>query len=145
MKATRLLSVAVIALVLAIAGCGGDDNDNESATTTETTTSSTQGTTGQKTTPAGGATTSTVKMDEYQFQPSSATVSRGGTITVENKGKIAHNLTILKGQDKVAGTSTFLGGKTEKLKVDVKPGKYTMECTVPGHADLGMKGTVTVK
>jgi plastocyanin len=144
MKATRLLGVGAIALVLALAGCGGDDDDNDSAATTDTTTT-TQATTGQETTAGGGGTTSTVKMDEYEFDPSSATVTKGETLTVENDGNIAHNLTIEKNDEKVEGTSTFLGGKSEKLKIDAAPGKYVMECTVPGHADLGMKGTITVK
>jgi uncharacterized cupredoxin-like copper-binding protein len=35
-------------------------------------------------------------------------------------------------------------GGTKTLSVSLKPGTYTFECTVPGHAAAGMKGTLTV-
>jgi len=36
-------------------------------------------------------------------------------------------------------------GQTSMVKATLKPGKYTFLCTVPGHAEGGMKGTLTVK
>jgi uncharacterized cupredoxin-like copper-binding protein len=36
-------------------------------------------------------------------------------------------------------------GRTSKLTVALKPGKYTFYCPVPGHKAGGMKGTLTVK
>ncbi len=37
------------------------------------------------------------------------------------------------------------GGETTtaRLRID-EPGKYTFFCTVPGHRDGGMEGTITV-
>jgi uncharacterized cupredoxin-like copper-binding protein len=35
-------------------------------------------------------------------------------------------------------------GKTSKVTVSVKPGKYTYYCPVEGHRQLGMKGKLTV-
>jgi plastocyanin len=149
MKALRaLMLVSVVALLALGAGCGGDDNkDNATTTATNTTPTKTTATGGG----AAGTKAVTVAMDEYSFTPDSVTVSKGGTITADNKGKISHNLTIEQGPDpkkatkKLEGTSTFLPGKTEKVKVDLSPGKYSMVCTVPGHRELGMAGTVTVK
>jgi plastocyanin len=136
MGPTRILTVVLVMLAVALgAGCGGDDDDNEAATTNTTTQPAESG--------GGGA--KTVSMKEYEFDPSDVTVKKGDTVTVENKGNIAHNLTVERGSKKVAGTSTFLGGKSEKLTVDVTPGKYQMVCTVPGHEQLGMKGTFTVE
>jgi plastocyanin len=131
------------AFVLALAtGCGGDDGNDTSATTGTTT--------GAATKPAGGRTT-TVALDEFTIEPKDLSVSRGTTLEVKNDGAVAHNLTIEKGSDptekskKLAGTSTFLGGKSEKLEVNLAPGKYAMVCTVSGHRDAGMVGTITVK
>ena len=135
MMPSRIVATALVALIAALgSGCGGGGGNNKSATTNTTT---------QPATPA--TVTKTVSQKEYQFTPSNVTAKRGSTITVDNKGKIAHNLTVEQGGKKVAGTPTFLPGKTEKLKVDLKPGTYQMLCTVPGHVQLGMKGTFTVK
>jgi plastocyanin len=150
MRTNRFISLttAGVLSVALIAGCGGDDNKDKTNTQTTPTTQETTPTTG------GGGTASksvTVKMQEYSFGPSDVTIARGGTITVENAGKISHNLTIEQGPDpkqetkKLAGTSTFLPGKSEKLTVNLKPGKYAMACTVPGHREQGMVGTITVK
>ncbi len=145
MKPVRIASVLIIAVALLLgAGCGGDD-DGSSDTTNTTSTAPAAGGNGD----AGG--TTTVSMDEYSFDPDSLTVSKGAALTVKNDGNIGHNLTIEQGPDpkkktkKLAGTSTFLGGKSEDLTVDLNPGKYAMACTVSGHRELGMTGTVTVK
>ena len=140
MNVFRIPGVVLIAIAMAIGvGCGGDDN-KDNATTTETT---------QTTEPA--AETSTVKMDEYQFTPGDVVAKQGDSIDVSNDGKIVHNLTVEKGpdpkkeSDKLTATDTLTPGKSEKLKVDIKPGKYVMVCTVAGHRELGMTGTFTVK
>jgi plastocyanin len=137
MTSKRLVAVLLVVVFAALgAGCGGDDDDNDNEAATDTTT--------QPAEPAGGKAT-TVSMTEYEFDPGDLTVERDSSVTVENDGNIAHNLTVEKGGKKVAGTSSFLSGKSEKLSVDLAPGKYEMVCTVPGHEELGMKGTFTVK
>jgi plastocyanin len=140
-----VLSLMLVALLVPVAaGCGGDDGGGD-ATTAETATTETGGADG------AAAKALTVSMDEYSFDPDDATISRDGTMTVENSGNIAHNLTIERGPDpkkktaKLAGTDTFLGGKSEDLRVNLDPGEYALVCTVPGHRELGMVGTLTVE
>jgi plastocyanin len=87
-------------------------------------------------------------MTEYEFTPRDVTVQRGTELTVRNDGQIAHNLTVERSRaagEKLLGTDSFLGGRTEKLKVDIPPGRYAMVCTVPGHLQLGMAGTLRVE
>lgn len=149
MKLLRILALLLVAFVVALGtGCGGDNGggDTTSATTPDTPAETT-------TEPADSATAQSISvaMDEFSFDPKDATVKKGGTIEVTNEGAVAHNLTIEQGPDptektrKLAGTSTFLGGKSEDLSVNIDPGKYAMVCTVSGHRDSGMVGTITVK
>jgi uncharacterized cupredoxin-like copper-binding protein len=67
------------------------------------------------------------------------------TFDVENQGKIQHDLTISGDALKNAKTDLIDGGKSGKLDVKLKPGKYKFYCSVPGHEQAGMKGTLTVK
>jgi len=87
--------------------------------------------------------TATIKVTatEFKFALSPSTVTHGTvTFTVVNKGKLAHDF-------KIAGKATpmIAPGKSAKLTVKLKAGKYPYLCTVPGHAAAGMKGTLVVK
>jgi plastocyanin len=87
-------------------------------------------------------------MTEYEFKPRDATVKRGTELTVRNDGQIAHNLTVERSDspgDKLIGTDSFLGGRSKTLKVDLAPGRYKVVCTVPGHEQLGMVGTLRIR
>jgi nitrite reductase (NO-forming) len=92
---------------------------------------------------AGKAKTTTVvvKATEWRFAMSRKTVPAGTVIfKVVNKGKIGHDF-------KIAGKKTKIlaPGKSATLKVVFKKkGKYPYLCDVPGHARLGMKGTMGV-
>jgi uncharacterized cupredoxin-like copper-binding protein len=44
----------------------------------------------------------------------------------------------------VAGVVVGPGG-TSTVSASLKPGTYTFYCTVPGHREAGMSGTLTVK
>ena len=81
------------------------------------------------------------KPAEFRFTLSTKTAHAGSvTFVVTNKGQLAHDF-------KIAGKKTPLlqHGKTAKVTVSLKKGKYPYSCTVPGHAAAGMKGIFTVK
>jgi uncharacterized cupredoxin-like copper-binding protein len=87
------------------------------------------------------ATAVTVTATDFKFKLSKTAVPHGKvTFTVVNKGKTDHDF-------KINGKKTALigKGKSAKLTVTFKAGKFKYLCTVPGHAALGMKGTLTVK
>jgi uncharacterized cupredoxin-like copper-binding protein len=89
------------------------------------------------------ATTVSVTAVEYKFKLSTMTASKPGSVTfkVVNKGKEPHDFKIDNKQ-----TALLEPGKSATLTVSfAKAGKYPYLCTVPGHAQLGMKGTFTVK
>ncbi len=94
--------------------------------------------------PAGARTTATtvrVTAKEYKFILSTKTARHGTVIfKVTNKGKFKHDF-------KIAGKKTTMlkPGKSASLTVTLAKGKtYTYICTVPGHAQLGMKGRFKV-
>jgi uncharacterized cupredoxin-like copper-binding protein len=78
---------------------------------------------------------------EFHFTLSTQTVHTGTvTFKVTNNGGIPHNLRINGKQ-----TPNIDPGSTFTLKVDfAKPGSYPYLCTIPGHAEAGMKGVLKV-
>jgi len=65
------------------------------------------------------------------------------TITMTNASPLEHNVTIAQGTTVLGATPTFTGG-SKTLTLKLKPGKYTFYCSVPGHRQAGMEGTLTV-
>ena len=125
----RLAVLAACAVPIALSSCGGGD--------------------GPAAARAPGP--NTVVMDDYEFRPRELRVRRNQAVTVLNEGGTAHNLTIERGPnptsetDELAGTVSFLKGDSEVLRLDLPPGRYAMVCTVPGHRELGMTGTLVVR
>jgi plastocyanin len=67
------------------------------------------------------------------------------TIVLSNKSPLPHNVVLIDSSNKTLGqTPTFTGG-TKSLTVQLTPGTYTYYCSVPGHRQAGMQGTLTVK
>jgi Copper binding proteins, plastocyanin/azurin family len=67
------------------------------------------------------------------------------TIDMTNMSPLMHNVTVANAAGKVLGaTPTFQGG-TKVLSLNLPPGTYTFYCSVPGHEQAGMKGTLTVR
>jgi plastocyanin len=70
-----------------------------------------------------------------------------GQLVVESKNasSIQHNIAVEgSGFPQKAG-EIVSGGGISKVDADLKPGKYQFYCTVPGHRQAGMEGTLTVK
>jgi uncharacterized cupredoxin-like copper-binding protein len=71
--------------------------------------------------------------------------AKAGTVTIAmaNMSPIEHNLTVAQGSKVLGATPTFVGG-SRTLTLKLKPGTYTFYCSVPGHKQAGMEGTLTV-
>lgn len=140
--------------LLALAGCGSSGSSSSSATTatvaptTATTTPTT--TTSSTTAPASGGSSSLSLAanpeGQLSFDQTSLSAKAGKvSITFTNKSALEHNLTVESSGGTVVGaTPTFEGG-SKTLAVTLKAGTYKFYCSVPGHRQAGMEGTITVK
>lgn len=72
--------------------------------------------------------------------------SKPGKVTIdfENPAAIEHDVAIEQDGEEIAKSEVITESKTS-VTADLAPGTYTFLCTVPGHAEAGMEGTLTVK
>jgi plastocyanin len=72
--------------------------------------------------------------------------SKPGKVTIDfdNPSALEHNVAIEQNGKQIAISETIAKGKTS-VTADLEPGTYTFLCTIPGHAEAGMEGTLTVR
>ena len=150
-----LLSAA--ALTLGVAACGGSSSSSSSAAgaSTSSATSSAAGTgtssaTSSSAAAAGGASSNLAiaanPSGSLAYDKKTLSAKAGKvTITMTNMASVGHNITIQKGTNGavLGATPTFQGG-TKSVSLNLKAGTYTFYCSVPGHRQGGMVGTLTV-
>jgi plastocyanin len=85
--------------------------------------------------------TGQLKFNADQLQARPGTVK----ITMQNPSPVAHDVSLEGpgGLDEM-GPIVSKGG-TSQVQANLKPGTYTYYCSVPGHRQAGMQGTLTVK
>jgi uncharacterized cupredoxin-like copper-binding protein len=140
-----LTILAVLALApFALAACGGDDDDegdggDTAATPTE-----------EETTDGGGGGGGTVAVSaaedgSFAFDQSSLDAPAGAvTFEFDNPASLQHDFCIEQDGSEVGCTETITGDSTT-LEADLESGEYVFYCSVPGHRDGGMEGTLTVE
>jgi plastocyanin len=100
--------------------------------------------------PGAKATDLKITATDLKFTPPTLQAKAGQPVrvTFENKGVIEHDLTFPAiPSDKPAGSlkSVAKPGQTTTLEfTPTTPGTYEYVCTIPGHKEAGMKGTITV-
>jgi uncharacterized cupredoxin-like copper-binding protein len=149
-KFISAIAVGAAALTLVITACGGGSSAPAAG--------------GGAGASGGAASATTLKMQDIKFDKTALKASKGQalTITFTNEGALDHDFTI----DKIEGKATIDGkdaaqkdaqGNAHAVYAPVKAkgtgkleltasaaGSYEFYCTVPGHKDAGMKGTLTV-
>jgi plastocyanin len=151
-------AVLVLAAVsMAVVTSGDKKTATSAATTSPATTSSssssatsptaTTGTPAPPSSPAVASTSLTLAANpegqlSYNTKQLSAKTGKV-TITMTNMAPEEHNVTVAQGSTVLGATPTFQGG-SKTLTLNLKPGTYTFYCSVPGHRQGGMEGTLTV-
>lgn len=130
---------------------GSNTTPSATTTTATTTTPTTTPTTQTTTTPAAGNGGATVSQSadptgQLKFTKSSLTAKSGKvTIDFTNKSPVPHDMVIQQGSSgSVIGKTPVFSGGSKTFTVTLKPGTYTFYCSVPGHRQAGMQGTLTV-
>jgi mono/diheme cytochrome c family protein len=85
---------------------------------------------------------------QLAFQVSSATAATGALqLDSRNAASIPHDIALQEGTNgRVLGQGrTVSNGGVSTLSVNLRPGRYTFYCTLPGHRQAGMQGTLTVR
>jgi len=79
---------------------------------------------------------------EMAYTPTEVAVPSGEVqVTLRNDGKILHDLRV--------GSEPFIleanAGETVTKAVHLEPGRYDLFCSLPGHSEAGMVGTLEVR
>jgi plastocyanin len=67
------------------------------------------------------------------------------TIEFTNESPVPHDVKIEDSSGKEVGGTEIVSEGSETAEVELKPGTYTYFCSVPGHRQAGMEGTLVVK
>ncbi len=98
----------------------------------------------------GGDDTSTLRIDGVDIDyDKDVYEAEPGPITLEfrNRGALAHNIVFeeAEGAPVAAGVDDFLAaGESASYELDLTPGEFPFFCSVPGHLEAGMVGTLVV-
>jgi uncharacterized cupredoxin-like copper-binding protein len=141
------VAFALVLASFALVACGSSSDDS-SSTSAETTES-------QQTEPAGAAAGGTagsaaaldIEVGEGLTYTSDSATAVAGKVTVDltNSQPLTHDVAIEDSSGKTIGQTELIAEGSDSTTVDLKPGEYTFYCTVPGHREAGMEGTLTVK
>ncbi len=171
---TRILRPAAAVLALGalgigVAACGGSSDTTTAAATSTTAATSTAATTADTTATASTSTSvvaTTVnvtlgKPKEFSLVPSPGSVPAGKvTFKVKNDGTMVHELVVIKtkidagklptktGEADETGnlgeTGDMEAGATKDVVLTLTPGHYALICNLPGHYVGGMYANFTV-
>jgi plastocyanin len=154
MKKVAALLVLALAAVALVACGGGSDNSGTNTTTNGGGAESTNGAAGgaaKEESSGGGGSASTLKFEadpngQLAYTKTSASTKAGEvTIDFNNPQSLPHDVVIESDSgEEIGGTETVAEGE-DSTTVNLKPGTYHYYCSVPGHREAGMEGTLTVK
>lgn len=148
---------AAFALVLllasfALVACGGSDDDSTTTGGGETTSESGAAAGGGN--EAEGGSAGSAAAVAFEADPggglaytSDTATAKAGKVTIDftNPQPLTHDVAIEDSSGATVGKTELIGEGSDSTVVNLKPAEYTFYCSVPGHREAGMEGTLTVK
>jgi plastocyanin len=144
---------ALILAALALVACGGS-NDNSSTTGGETTSESGAADGGEKSNEAEGKSAGGGGSVSFEADPGSGlayttktATAKAGKVTIDftNPQPLSHDVAIEGPSGETIAKTEIIAEGSDSTVANLKPGEYTFYCSVPGHREAGMEGTLTVK
>ena len=162
-KLTALFALLLAAL--ALVACGGSDSSSEAETgaagvaqeaeekAEEVGEEAKEKAEGAKKEAEGGSAGSGATVDveadpggNLAFTSDQITAKAGkDTINFTNSSPVPHDVKIEDENGEELGGTEVTSEGSESAEVELKPGTYTYFCSIPGHREAGMEGTLTVK
>jgi plastocyanin len=152
MKKVAVAFVLVLA-ALALAACGSSDDSTTESKSQSGTETQAEGGKGNPAEAEGGSTGSAAAVafeadpnGDIAYTTESAS-AKSGKVTVDftNPQPLTHDVAIEDSSGKTIGKTELIAEGSDSAVVNLKPGEYTFYCSVPGHREAGMEGTLTVK
>jgi len=87
-----------------------------------------------------------VAMSDMQFEPATVRVEAGApvNVTAANKGVVEHNW-VVSVENETIQLDARPGQRATRTFTPTAPGTYRIICSVPGHEQAGMTGTLVVE
>jgi plastocyanin len=145
-KVVAFLVLAIAALALVACGSSSDSSSSTAETNGGESQAEQGGAEG-----GGGGSASTLQFEadpkgELAYTSTSETAKAGKvSVDFKNPQALTHDVAIENSAGEEVGATELIAEGSDTTTVDLKPGTYTYFCTVPGHREAGMEGTLTVK
>lgn len=147
--------LALLFASVALVACGGGSSNGSNTTETTSAEEAGESTGGEEgggaSSGSGGASASTL---QFEADPNGALAftsteetAKAGKVTIDfnNPQGLPHDVKIESSSgEQLGGTETVSEG-SDSATVNLKPGTYTFYCSIPGHREAGMEGTLVVK
>ena len=147
MKRLPLLLVICTLSVFGLAACG-DDNSSSDTTTEPAAAETTNETTTDES--GGGGSGETVQVaanpgGALEFEQKSLSAAPGrATFEFTNQSSTPHDFVLERDGEELGKTDVITQGE-DTTQATLEAGDYTYFCSVPGHRQAGMEGTLTVE
>jgi plastocyanin len=138
-----VLSLSMLGLLaLPLAACGSSSSSSTTTSSAASTTTAAGGGGG------GGATVNVAAAADgsLAFDQKSLSAPAGSdTFDFNNPSPVTHDFCIEDSSGSEVGCSDSVSNGKTQLTEDLQPGTYTFFCSIDGHRQAGMEGTLTVK